>query len=80
MSRKITCFDANWKFMLGDYPDACLPDYNDAEWRELDLPHDWSIEGRFERINPTGGSGAPPPPPPPPPPPKVFTCWDRMVS
>lgn len=57
MSRKITCFDANWKFMLGDYPDACLPDYNDAEWRELDLPHDWSIEGRFERSNPTGGSG-----------------------
>jgi len=38
-------FDQNWKFTLGDVPSAQTPDFNDSNWRSLDLPHDWSIEG-----------------------------------
>lgn len=31
--------------------------YNDKGWRKLDLPHDWSIEGRFDSIWPAGNGG-----------------------
>jgi beta-galactosidase len=37
-------FDAGWLFRDGDSPSAEKPGYNDAPWRTLDLPHDWSIE------------------------------------
>lgn len=37
-------FDADWTFHRGDAPGAEFPDYDDASWRQLDLPHDWSIE------------------------------------
>ena len=43
-----------WKFNLGDTTGAEEPPYNDAEWRVLDLPHDWSIEGEFNRDEPAG--------------------------
>ncbi len=38
-------FNNGWLFNLGDTPDAFKTDFNDTSWRELDLPHDWSIEG-----------------------------------
>ena len=52
-------FDANWRFHLGDVPEAKEADYVDDSWRKLDLPHDWSIEGAFNKDNPAGvGGGA----------------------
>lgn len=51
--RKVENFDDNWRFMLGDDSLAKAPTYNDAKWRVLDLPHDWSIEGIFSEQNPT---------------------------
>jgi len=45
-------FDAGWKFYLGDDSLAKQPAYNDSQWRKLDLPHDWSIEGRFDEKAP----------------------------
>jgi len=50
-------FDYDWKFYLGDTPEAKANDFNDASWRSLDLPHDWSIEGRVNPKNPTKGAG-----------------------
>jgi len=50
-------FDYNWKFYLGDTPTANTSDFNDKSWRNLDLPHDWSIEGKINPKNPTGGAG-----------------------
>ncbi|QEM02482.1 glycoside hydrolase family 2 protein [Mucilaginibacter rubeus] len=50
-------FDYNWKFNLGDDSLARLRDFNDNAWRNLDLPHDWSIEGSVSPKNPTGGAG-----------------------
>ena len=38
-------FDASWKFCLGDDSLASAAKYNDAKWRTLCLPHDWSIPG-----------------------------------
>lgn len=37
-------FDAFWKFFKGDIVNAEQVNFNDAAWRVLDLPHDWSIE------------------------------------
>jgi len=50
-------FDYDWKFYLGDEPKAGTPDFDDSKWRKLDLPHDWSIEGKAEANNPTGNDG-----------------------
>jgi len=44
-SREIIPFDSSWRFHLGDEPTAKQPGFDDTNWRTLDLPHDWSIEG-----------------------------------
>ncbi len=37
-------FDADWKFLRADAPGAERPDFDDSDWRTLEVPHDWSIE------------------------------------
>ena len=52
-------FNQGWKFALAAGDEAALPGFDDNGWRELDLPHDWSIEGEFSQDNPaTPGGGA----------------------
>ena len=51
-------FDAGWKFLSGDLPGAERPDLDDATWKPVTLPHDWSIAGPFAETNLTGGAGA----------------------
>ena len=41
-------FNFGWIFMKGDPPNAYQFDFTDDQWRSLDLPHDWSIEGPFD--------------------------------
>jgi beta-galactosidase len=55
--RAITSFDSDWHFYRGDPKAAEQPAFDDAGWRQLDVPHDWSIEGPFDKDNPTGGAG-----------------------
>jgi beta-galactosidase len=50
-------FDAGWTFTKGDVPGAEDPAFDDTDWRQLDLPHDWSIEGPFSEDHPSGGGG-----------------------
>ncbi len=58
-SRTISNFSKNWKFNLGDAPNAKDPSFDDSKWRSLNLPHDWSVEGEFSEKNPaTPGGGA----------------------
>jgi len=52
-ARIIEDFNKNWKFKLGDYPSAPQKDFNTADWRSLQLPHDWSIEGAFDKDSKT---------------------------
>jgi beta-galactosidase len=49
--------DSDWKFVLGDPQSAETKTFNDASWRPVDLPHDWSIEGKFNKDNPSGSGG-----------------------
>jgi beta-galactosidase len=56
-SRQQINFDRSWKFILGDFPAAINFEFDDSGWRNLDLPHDWSIEGKIDQKNPTGIGG-----------------------
>jgi beta-galactosidase len=47
-------FNQNWKFKLGDSSQYLLNTYDDEDWRILNLPHDWSIEGEYSQEHGTG--------------------------
>ena len=49
--RQHESFDKDWQFHLGDSPGAEDPKFDTSTWRQLDLPHDWSVEGEFSRTN-----------------------------
>ena len=55
--RQVLPADSGWKFMLGDPSGAEAPEFADGGWRTVDLPHDWSIEGRPDANNPSGAGG-----------------------
>jgi len=55
--RITSLFDHDWLFLKGDAPGAEQRDFNDADWRKLNVPHDWSIEGPVDEKNPTGQGG-----------------------
>lgn len=40
----------NWKFILNDVSEAKEPSFNDRQWENVDLPHDWSIK---QQLSPT---------------------------
>ncbi|MDR1556988.1 MAG: DUF4982 domain-containing protein [Tannerellaceae bacterium] len=44
--RQTIPFNEAWSFINKELPYAGQTDYQDAEWRIVDLPHDWSIEDR----------------------------------
>ena len=56
-SRIISSFDSDWRFRQGEVKDGEQTTLNDSDWRKLDVPHDWSIEGPFSKDNPTGRAG-----------------------
>jgi beta-galactosidase len=47
-------FNDGWKFQQGDAGKAMEPGYDDGSWRELQLPHDWAIEGTFSADHSSG--------------------------
>jgi beta-galactosidase len=51
-------FDRGWRFHRGDSTGAEVPKFSDADWRLLDLPHDWSIDGPFDENEPSSFCGA----------------------
>jgi len=50
-------FDFGWKFFKGRAQGAEKIHYDDSKWRNLDVPHDWSIEGPLAKDNPAGAAG-----------------------
>lgn len=48
--------DQDWEFSLGELgADSVFIEQQD--WRQLDLPHDWSIEGKYNKYHPSGRGG-----------------------
>jgi beta-galactosidase/beta-glucuronidase len=50
--RETLSLDQGWRFHLGDVTDTVDPSYDDHEWRRVDVPHDYVVEGTFDRTNP----------------------------
>ena len=40
-------FNSDWKFFLGKSSGAHEVEFNDSDWRNVDLPHDYSLEQDF---------------------------------
>lgn len=55
--RSVVDFNNGWKFFLGNDSLASNANYNDAKWRSLNLPHDWSIESNFSSSFPATNQG-----------------------
>lgn len=55
--RQRLSMDPGWRFTLGDPGGAERGGFDDHQWRRVNLPHDWSIEGTPQRDAPAGGRG-----------------------
>lgn len=52
-----TKFNSGWLFQLGENEKGVDIEYDDANWAEVKIPHDWSIEGEIKQDNPSGKQG-----------------------
>lgn len=48
---------AEWKFHRGPATDAWQTAYDDSDWLQITVPHDWSIAGPFDESHPASGEG-----------------------
>lgn len=55
--RTVLNFDNDWRFFKGEAAGAENLLFDDSGWRKLDVPHDWSIEGPYDKANPTSRGG-----------------------
>lgn len=55
-ARMVTRLNDGWRFYAGDAA-AWAPEYDDGGWRQLSIPHDWSVEGEISNRHPSSGSG-----------------------
>jgi len=46
--RKTLLFNEGWKFFKGDLEKANEFSFDDKGWRNVELPHDFSVEGPFD--------------------------------
>ncbi len=44
-------FDFDWKFKLGDNDKAASVNFDDSDWENIQLPHDWSIKTTISKGN-----------------------------
>lgn len=49
---EIISLNDSWKFAKGDQQAASNIDFDDSEWRTVNVPHDWAIEGPFDAMLP----------------------------
>lgn len=59
MARLKKSINLDWKFHRGDCPDAWFRGYDDSTWRNVTLPHDWSVEEAFSPEHSSGGGYLP---------------------
>ena len=49
-----TLFNDQWRFHLGDTPEAVEAGFDDSRWQSVSLPHDWSVLGTLSPANASG--------------------------
>ena len=50
--------DEDWRFSKGDFATAMAPGFDDTNWRQVSVPHDWSSEGPFDAAHGSGNGYA----------------------
>jgi beta-galactosidase len=50
--------DHDWRFQLGEAPEAVFSSFDDSTWRQVDVPHDYVVEGSFTEKDPEPRAGA----------------------
>ncbi|MGB5264396.1 MAG: sugar-binding domain-containing protein, partial [Lutimonas sp.] len=55
--RIIEDFNREWKFNLGDDPEAHKTQFDDSVWKLLNIPHDWSIEQGYSKEETASSTG-----------------------
>ncbi|TRX60956.1 glycoside hydrolase family 2 TIM barrel-domain containing protein [Carboxylicivirga sp. M1479] len=49
--RQVLHLKKGWKFIKGDQAGAESYAFDDAQWEQVDVPHDWAIYGPFDKNN-----------------------------
>lgn len=57
--RVMQSFNENWKFKKGEQGEESKLTLDDSDWRSLNLPHDWAIEGPFDKKHDARTGGLP---------------------
>ncbi len=52
LPREIISLDEGWRFHQGDETNAIAAGFDDRSWRQVDVPHDYVVEGTFSPTNP----------------------------
>jgi beta-galactosidase len=55
--RMVTPLDGDWRFRRGEAVGAEQPKFDDSAWRTVTVPHDWSIEGPYDKDAPSARGG-----------------------
>ncbi len=50
----LTTLNKNWRFHLGDEPEAWQKDFDDGSWTGVTVPHDWAVTLPFSREHSSG--------------------------
>jgi beta-galactosidase len=58
-ARSYEDLDFGWRFGASASPMAMQPNFDDSGWRQVSIPHDWSIEGPFSPEYAAGNGFAP---------------------
>jgi beta-galactosidase len=55
--RTVIPLDDDWRFSRETVENAEFTGFDDHTWQNVDLPHDWAIEGPFDKNAPARGEG-----------------------
>ncbi len=56
MANRTSHLLSSWKFHWGDAPEAKKSSFDDSEWKDVHVPHDWSIGFDFTKTNADGAT------------------------
>jgi len=57
-AHEVLPLDDHWRFLPAEVSGAEQPGFDDSQWKQVTVPHDWSIAGPFAETNLAGGAGA----------------------
>ena len=57
ITRQKILFNEGWKFFLGDSEDHSKLSFNDGNWKDIILPHDWDTEYPIDEKHMSGSGG-----------------------